>query len=227
MVKKLILLLAIIFATGINSQAQNQPVNAVNVTGKGTVNVVPDQVIIKSRIEHEGESAVAVKKENDQAVNAIIKFLKNSGVPEKNIHTDYINLNKNYNYNDKTYSYAANQAISITLEDIKDYENIMSGLLENGLNRIDGVEFKSSEYEKYESEARKKAVLDGREKAEELVEPLGQRIGKAIYISEMTTRNFQPVYKMAAMDESRENRETIAPGEMEITVEVNLGFEIM
>ncbi len=227
MVKKMMLLLAIFIATGIGSQAQTSNVQAVNVTGKGTVNVVPDKVVIKSRIEHEGESAVAVKKQNDLAVNQVIKFLKNSGVPEKNIHTDYINLNKNYNYNDKTYTYAANQAISITLEDINDYESIMSGLLENGLNRIDGVEFKSSEYDRYEAQARKKAVLDGRQKAEELVEPLGQKIGQAIYINEMTTRNVQPLYKMQAMDASEESAETIAPGEMEITVEVNLGFELL
>ncbi|WP_373056122.1 SIMPL domain-containing protein [Zunongwangia sp. H14] len=223
----MMLLLAIFIATGIGSQAQTSNVQAVNVTGKGTVNVVPDKVVIKSRIEHEGESAVAVKKQNDLAVNQVIKFLKNSGVPEKNIHTDYINLNKNYNYNDKTYTYAANQAISITLEDINDYESIMSGLLENGLNRIDGVEFKSSEYDRYEAQARKKAVLDGRQKAEELVEPLGQKIGQAIYINEMTTRNVQPLYKMQAMDASEESAETIAPGEMEITVEVNLGFELL
>ncbi|MDT0677430.1 SIMPL domain-containing protein [Autumnicola musiva] len=224
MIKKIMLLLVVLVATGVTAQTPRQ--NSVNVTGKGTVNVVPDKVIIKSRIEHEGQSAVLIKKQNDEAVNSVIKFLKNSGIPEENIQTDYINLNKNYNYNDKTYSYVANQAISITLEDINAYESIMSGLLENGLNRIDGVEFKSSEYKKYETEARKKAVLDAKEKAEELVEPLGQEIGKAVYISEGTTNNVQPLYKMAAMDEASQNRETIAPGEMEITVKVDVGFKL-
>ncbi|MDT0645938.1 SIMPL domain-containing protein [Zunongwangia sp. F260] len=223
MIKKIFYLIAILIASG--SMAQESSSNLVNVIGEGTVNVVPDKVIIKSRVEHEGESAAAVKKQNDEAVNAIIKFLKESGIPEKHINTDYIRLNKSYNYNEKTSSFSANQAISITLEDIEDYEMIMSGLLEVGLNRIDGVEFKSSEAEKFESKARKEAVLDAKRIAEELVAPLGQQIGKAIFISEGTVNNPQPMYRMAMMGDSVESsRESIAPGEMEITVRVNVGF---
>ncbi|MDT0689782.1 SIMPL domain-containing protein [Salegentibacter sp. F188] len=223
MIKKIFILMAILIAVGAGAQ-ENQS-NLVNVTGEGTVNVVPDQVVIKARIEHEGESATAVKKQNDEAVNNVIKFLKKAGVQEKNINTDYIRLNKSYNYNEKTYSFSANQAISITLEDIKDYEMIMSGLLEEGLNRIDGVEFKSSEAKKYETEARKKAVLDAKRKAEELVAPLDQEIGKAVAITEGTINSPQPMYRMAMMeDSSKSSPESIAPGEMEITVNVNVGF---
>ncbi|MDT0649796.1 SIMPL domain-containing protein [Autumnicola edwardsiae] len=223
MIKKILFLVVILCATG--SQAQERETHLVNVTGEGTVNVVPDKVIIRARIEHEGESAAAVKKQNDEAVNSVIKFLKENQIQEKNINTEYVTLNKSYNYNEKTYSFSANQAISITLEDIEDYEMIMSGLLEEGLNRIDGVDFKSSEAEKYETEARKKAVMDAKRKAEELVSPLGQEIGKAVSISEGTVNNPQPMYRMAMMDESsKSSQESIAPGEMEITIRVNIGF---
>jgi len=226
--KKLFFVLAIIATTSIFAQ-QNIEKGMVNVTGEGVVKVEPDEVLIKSRIEHEGPSAAAVKKQNDEVVNKVIKYLKSQNIDEKDIKTEYINLNKQYDYNDKTYSYVANQAISIRLKDLEDYEKIMKGLLENGLNRIDGIQFKSSEMEKYEKEARKLAVLDAQNRAKELAQPLGQDIGKAKSISEMDYNSFQPVYRMDAaveMSSAKGSEQTIAPGELEIKIKVNVGFEL-
>ncbi|SDR68960.1 SIMPL domain-containing protein [Gramella sp. MAR_2010_147] len=226
--KKLFFVLTIIATIPMLAQ-QNLERSMVNVTGEGVVKVEPDEVLIKSRIEHEGSSAAEVKKQNDEVVNKVIKYLKSQNIDEKDIKTEYINLNKRYDYNDKSYSYVANQAISIRLADLKDYEKIMKGLLENGLNRIDGIQFKSSEMEKYEKEARKIAVLDAQNRARELAQPLGQDIGKAVSISEMDYNSFQPVYRMDAaveMSAAKGSEQTIAPGELEIKIKVNVGFEL-
>lgn len=226
--KKVLFLLAVLTLTSVFAQ-QSSDRSIVNVTGEGIVKVEPDEVLIKSRIEHEGPSAASVKKKNDEVVDKVIKYLKSQNIDEKDIKTDYVNLNKRYDYNEKTYSYVANQAISIELHDIKDYEKIMKGLLENGLNRIDGIQFKSSEMEKYEREARKKAVLDAKTKAYQLAEPLGQEIGKAFSISEMEYNSIQPLYRMdeaVEMSQAKGGQQTIAPGEMEIKIRVNVGFEL-
>lgn len=228
--KKLIFLL--LFSTApLVAQDNNQP--TVNVIGEGIVKIQPDEVVIKSRIEHEGESATAVKAENDKVVNSIIKYLKSQGIAEKDIETDYLNLNKRYIYNnngqDRTEKYVANQAISITLHDIKMYEKIMKGLLDNGLNRIDGVQFQSSEMEKYEKEARKKAVLNAKEMAEQLANPLGQEIGKAVSINQIEYNHVQPMYRMdeaMEMSKASADQQTIAPGELEVKVRVNISFEL-
>ena len=177
--KSILILFAALGTFAVQAQQINNITPAVTVNGEGIVKVIPDEVVIKSRIEHDGDNPQEVKKQNDAVVNAVIKYLKSEGVPEKNIQTDYVNLNKNYNYNDKTYSYVANQAISIKLDDLKNYEKIMSGLLKAGLNRIDGVQFKSSEMEKYMTEARKKAVLNAKNKASEYASSLGQSREKA------------------------------------------------
>ncbi|SFF59945.1 hypothetical protein SAMN04488033_101289 [Salegentibacter agarivorans] len=226
--KKLILLMAVI--TGFGMQAQNDTNPGIHVTGEGVVKVAPDKVTIKSQIEHEGQSATSVKSQNDEVVNKVIKYLKSEGIAEKNINTNYINLNKRYNYNDKTYTYVANQAISITLEDISKYESIMKGLLENGLNGINGIEFESSAIEKHKAEARRKAVLNAKEKAEALAKPLGQTVGKAYKISEGSSNNYQPVYgamRIKGSADEASNQETMAPGEMEISIDVNVSFQLL
>jgi uncharacterized protein YggE len=229
MKKSFLILFVALGAYTLQAQQVNQ-IPMVIVTGEGTVKVVPDQVLIKSRIEHEGDNPQEVKKLNDAVVNNVIKYLKSQGVPENNVQTNYMNLNKNYNYNIKTYSYVANQSISILLEDLKDYEKIMSGLLEAGLNRIDGIDFKSSEIAKHKTEARKRAVLNAKQKAQDYVVPLNQTLGRALTISELETNSYPPMYKgMESMRASEDGmqEETIAPGEMEVNVKVNVGFELM
>lgn len=224
--KFIIILIALVSSLSLQAQENRYSQPLVLVTGEGIVNVKPDQVIINSRIEHEGNDAAEVKKKNDEVVNRVIKYLKSEGIPEKNIRTNYLNLNKNYNYNDKTYSYSANQAISIKLENLQDYEKIMSGLLNVGLNRIDGVEFQSSKNKEFTSEARRKAVLDAKRKAEEYVAPLNQSIGKAITITELEKNNYQPMYKAERLQSSADGgeQESISPGEMEVNVKVTVGF---
>ncbi len=102
----------------------------------------------------------------------------------------------------------------------------MKGLMDSGINRIDGVNFSSSKKEELESQARKKAVEDAKMKATEYAGALNQTIGKAALISEY--RNSvgpQPMYKSAMMsDESGSGQQTIAPGEMEIRATINVSF---
>lgn len=212
-------------------QAQQDKISSqslVTVIGEGMVKVTPDQVLIKSRMEHQGDDAQQVKKQNDAAVDRVIKYLKSQDVKEEHIKTDYVNLTRNYNYNDKTYSYVANQAISIHLDDIKNYETIMAGLLKAGLNRIDGVQFKSSQMEQHKAQARINAVQNAKMKAGEYAQAIDQSIGKAVSISEIETHSVPPMYRMEMMKVSSdmEEQQTIAPGEMEVNARVTVSFSL-
>lgn len=224
--KNLLFLAGVLAVSLLQAQQIPSPQSTVVVQGEGIVNVVPDQVLINSRIEHEGENAQEVKKRNDAVVNKVINYLKSQGIPEKNIKTTYVNLNKNYNYNDKSYSYVAYQSITVKLEDLRGYEFIMSGMLEAGLNRIDGIEFMSSNIEVYKKEARKIAMQNARTKAEEYAAAINQEIGKAVNINEIEGNNFNPVYRseMVKMQSDSGEQETLSPGEMQITARVAVGF---
>ena len=207
--------------------AQNpSEANTVNVTGEGIVKVVPDEVTVSVRVENTGENTKILKEQNDAAINEVLKFIKKMGIADKDVMTEYINVNKNYDYNTKTYSFSANQSLSVKLRDLKKYEELMKGLMDSGINRIDGVNFSSSKEEELESQARKKAVEDAKMKATEYAGALNQTIGKAALISEYrNTIGPQPMYKSAMMsDESGSGQQTIAPGEMEIRATINVSF---
>ncbi|MGB7843827.1 MAG: SIMPL domain-containing protein, partial [Salinimicrobium sp.] len=102
--KKLLIITFLMLSFGGFSQ---ENYSLVNVTGKGTVTVAPDRILIKTRIEHTGNSASEVKAQNDKVVNEVIQYLKSQDISSKNIQTEYINLNKEYNYNTKETFYSA------------------------------------------------------------------------------------------------------------------------
>jgi len=222
---KTLLILAITTTT---MMAQNTlPPPTIDVTGEGIVRTVPDEVTINIRVENTGENTKTLKEQNDATINEVLKFLKKMDIADKDVRTEYMNLSKNYDYNSKTYTFAANQSLSVKLRDLKKYEPVMKGLLDTGINRIDGVSFSSSNKEVLESQARKKAVENAKMKAEEYASVLNQSVGKAVSISEFRNSGGpQPMmYKSTMMaDESGGSQQTISPGEMEIRTTVNVSF---
>lgn len=223
--KKIIIMVAII-TTGIIT-AQTQPKPSVDVWGEGTINVVPDQVTVNVRIENTGTNAKEVKLKNDRIVSDVFQFVKGIGIAEKYIKTEYIRLSKNYEYQTKTYNYQANQSISIKLVDLSKYEPLMNGLLETGINRIDGITFSSSQLETLQSQARKKAVENAKLKAQEYASVLGQSIGKALHISEFQKIiSPNPMIRNVMAIDGESAQQTLAPGEMQVSVRVNVSFEL-
>ena len=225
--KKALLILAVLFMTISYSQEQKQ-IPSINVSGEGKVKVAPDQASISISIETKGSKADDVKQQNDKKMDAILKFIKNSNIAKEDYQTQRVSLNPNYDYEKKKYSYIAIQTLQILLKDLSKYDVLMEGLVDQGINRIDNVEFKSSKMKELQSDARKLAVKDAKAKAEDFVSVLGQKVGKALLISDNSQSYVsQPrMYAMKSsmvMDESVP-RETLAIGEIEITANVSVSF---
>ncbi len=216
-------LLIVLFSSIMIAQNAEQP--TVDVVGEGVVYVVPDEVTIKVQVENEGQNPKELKQTNDRIVNEVLNFIRSQNIDDKNVLTQYIRLSKNYDYQTKKYKFVANQSISIMLKDLDKYEALMSGLLESGINRIDGIYFSSSKKEILEAQARIKAVENAKAKAEEYSGVLGQSIGKAIKISEYQTNYPTPRNEgmLKAMSDGG-GQQTISPGEMELRVSVNVRF---
>lgn len=227
--KNAILILALVVAGITNAQEQKAQVPQITVTGEGKVKIVPDQAVVTVGFQNSGKDAKEVKALNDEVVDRVIKFLKKSGVPATDYKTNNVSLNKSYDYEKKKYNFQANQTLSITLKDLSKYDDIMMGLNDAGVNTIQGVEFKSSKMEDYEREARKKAMLDAKQKAADYVSVLNQKVGKALLITDNSSGYVpQPMYKggMLAMADASMPRETLAVGELEININVSVTFAL-
>lgn len=225
--KKVILILGILFMTMSYAQEQKQ-VPMINVSGVGNVKVAPDQASISISVETKGVKAEVVKQENDKKMEAILKFIKKLNIAKEDYQTQRVSLNPNYDYQKKKINYIATQSVQILLKDMSKYDEMMEGVVNEGVNRIDNVEFKSSKMIQLQSDARKLAVKEAKAKAEDLVSVLGQKVGKAILISDNSqTYNPQIMYSMnkaMAIDGIEDSREILAVGEIEITANVIVSF---
>ncbi len=225
--KKLVLFLTIMFMTMSYGQEIKQ-VPLINVNGEGKVKVAPDQVCISASVETKGNNAKDVKKQNDEKMDAVLKFIKKMNIPTADFKTKQVALNPQYDYEKKRTSYNATQTVEIVVKDLAKYDELMEGLVQQGINRIDRVSFESSKMAQYESEARKLAMKDAKTKAEEYVSVLGQKVGKAFTISDNSqVYHPQPMYaamRMKEADSMGASNETLAIGEIEITANVSVSF---
>ena len=226
--KKVILVLSLIFMQISYGQEVKQ-IPQINVNGEGKVKVVPDQATIAATVETKGNNAKEVKKQNDEKIDAILKFIKKMNLAPADFKTQRVSLNPQYDYEKKKHSYNATQTIEILLRDLSNYDELMEGLVNQGINRIDNVTFQSSKMKQYESEARKLAMKEAKLKAEDYVSVLGQKVGKALLISDNSQVHYpQPMYKGAMMamaaDAESAPRQTLAIGEIEINATVNVSF---
>lgn len=212
------------------AQAQYvKPDPQISVSGEGKVKVTPDQAFISISVETKGNNATDVKKQNDATVEKVVQYLKRSKLQQSDIQTKRVSLNPQYDYDKKKYNYNATQTIEILLRDLAYYDTLMEGLVDSGINRINTVEFKSSKLEEHQSEARKLAMHEARRKAQDYVSVLGQKVGKAISISDNTqVYNPHPVMYEMAMNKADAGggapRETVAIGEINITATVSVSF---
>lgn len=204
----------------------------ISVSGEGKIKVIPDEATITVAVENSGKDATEVKKLNDATVEKVLKAIKQAGIAPTDFQSQRVNLNKNYDYNTKKYSYVANQTISIHLKDLTKYDKLMMDLVDSGINNIQGVAFASSKIKEFERQARKEAMLNAKEKATDYVSVLaGQKVGKAILISDNSSTNYPrpPMYAMKSMamaDSDSMPRETLAIGEIEIIATVNVSFTL-
>ncbi|WP_330443838.1 SIMPL domain-containing protein [Flavobacterium sp. C4GT6] len=226
--KKFAIVLVMMIAGAAN--AQQAPMPQVTVQGEGVIKVTPDMATITIGVNNEGNDAKEVKKENDKATDAVIKYLKKAGVDANDYQTDRVYLNRSYDYDKKKYYYRASQTISVKLKDLSKYDELITGLTDAGVNNIQGVNFESSKQKEYEAQARREAMLDAKKKAEEYASAIGQSIGAAMMITENGSSSYMPLrmksvsYEMAA--DSAGSRETIAVGEIEIKANVTVGFAL-
>lgn len=227
--KKIALLVFVFVSSLANAQViQQQP--QINVSGEGKVMVMPDQAVVTIGVVNTGADAAEVKKKNDETIAAVVKYLKSIKMPESDYQTQRVNLHRNYDYTKKKYSYVASQSMSITLKDISKYDSMMMGLMDAGINDIQGVEFKTSKLSQHESEARVKAIENARQKANDYAGALGVKVGAPLLV----TDNSQPYYPMPvrtmmykdAMAESAAPEQTLAIGEITITANVNVTYYI-
>ncbi|MGA2620128.1 MAG: SIMPL domain-containing protein [Thermoguttaceae bacterium] len=182
------ILIALTASTLDAQQSPSVDTPKITVTGEALVYAKPDKVILNFGIETRDTQLLVAKHKNADIWKKAAAAIKESGVPDKDVQTDYLSIEPRYKppYDsvDPPIGYVTRNMFVVTLSDPAKVESLISQMLEVGVNHVNGVEFQTTQFKQHRESARKLALKAAREKAEKMVAVLGCTIGRPLAINE-------------------------------------------
>jgi uncharacterized protein YggE len=210
----------------------------VTVTGTAEVQVVPDLVDLSVGLETRERDLGFAFRDQENRVRQVLEVAKKFGVGDKDIRTAHVEITPVYD-EEKTGRrlsyYQLRKSVGITLRDPSQYDQLLAGLLEVGVNQVTGVVFRHSNDRPYRDQAREMAVTAAKEKATAMAAKLGQQLGKAVTIDEIVpteSLTLAPGVANAMRDKSdwdgygAPTGTSLALGQLVIRATVRVAFEL-
>lgn len=180
---RLVLAIGLLVLPLMQARSQN---SQISVSGSAEVKVTPDEIYLSVGVETRDSNLPDAKRQNDEQIAKALGFLKRAGLPDKDVKTDYINVEPSYDHNISRLTplyYQVQKSIEVKLTKIETFEGLLTGLLTNGVTHVHGVEFRTSQLRKHRDAARAAAIRAAKEKAEALAAELSVKIGKVSNIN--------------------------------------------
>ncbi|MBM4413445.1 MAG: DUF541 domain-containing protein [Chloroflexi bacterium] len=198
----------------------------IAVSANGSVYAAPDQAIVQLGVSTQSATAAEALKQNSADTTAVIDAIKKLGVDAKDISTSNFNVYPTYDSSGtKINGYQVNNSVTVKIRDISMSGDLLDQVVTAGANNIGGLSFGIEDISTLQVEARAKAIVEARSKAEAMATAAGVTLGDLISISESV--NYQPEMPYArGMMADAAMSVPIEQGQQEVSVSVSLIFEI-
>ena len=208
------------------------PTNTINISATGEVFAAPDVANFSVSVVKEAKTAVDAQNQNAEAINKIVKFLKDSGIEDKDVKTSGYNIYPKYDYLEHQgqvfKGYEVTQSLDVKVRKIDEAGKILSGAVEMGANQVGGINLAIDNEDALKRAARQAAINEAKQKADDLVKDLGVNLGRLVSFSESSGGYPTPLYGMMKAEGlgGGATAPEIPTGENKISVSVNLTYEI-
>jgi uncharacterized protein YggE len=222
------------------TEASSEPIpvpqreREVTVVGVGRVSLVPNIARISVGAEARADTVSEAKDEVDRQMEAISAALAELGVAEKDVQSAHYSIY----YEQEPYqplpreeaadaerrgAYRVSSTLEVTVRDVEKAGQVLDGVVAAGANQVHGVSFTVEDDQKWESQAREKAMADARARAEEFATLGGVELGEVLSISEVIGGNLYVSYAERGMGGGGGG---ISPGELEMSTKVQVTFAL-
>jgi uncharacterized protein len=220
------------------AQQPNPPLRLLSVTGDAEVKVAPNLVVLSMAVESVDKTIAKAKSANDSAMGKAIATLQKQGVAAKDLQTDQLRIEpideQGYAYRaqKEPTGYKVSKSLTATLRDVSKFEALLTAVLEAGANRVDGIDFQTTELRTLRDQARAAAIKAAQEKATAMAALLGLKVGKPREVSESPQGSiFQP--RAAMLQNVSMNAgggggsgEAFAAGVISVKASVSITFDV-
>ncbi len=228
--------------------------STISVTGEGEVKAVPDVGVFSFSVTADGPDAKTVQEASGTKINAILAYLKEQGIEDKDVKTDAYNMNEKFTWVEglcppsdnvrmsggmETVMYdcggkqvpdgfEASQMVTVKVRDTKNAGAIITGVGEKGATNISNLSFIVDNTDAFKAEARAKAIGDAQTKATTLAQQLGVRLVRITSFYE-EDGYYSPYYSAKAVTMEADaafGGAEMPVGEESTNVRVNISYEI-
>jgi uncharacterized protein len=241
MKNKILMLVAAIFLVG--ALAACSPTNTtpsttgsttsnlrtLDVSGTGTVYLVPDLAYINIGVETKAANVTDALSSNTAQAQQIATALENQGIDPKDIQTSAFNIypQQNYDANGQMTDvvYVVNNTVYVTIRDLTKLGTLLDSVVGSGANTINSITFDSTQVNTATAEARQAAIEDARAQAAAMASAAGVSLDAIQNISVGSTSSVA-LYDTRGATTSESSSVPISAGQLVIEVTANLTYTI-
>ena len=202
----------------------------INVFGSALIRVDPDIVSLNfsvSRLhQHPKEAFQDVRK----TLQGVRKYLEQGKVGE--VGTSRVNISQTFRYisnENKFVGYTARVSFHVLLRQLDSIEDVLSGIVDAGVNEITSVDFQTTRLKEIRAEARRRAINAAREKAENYCTAAQVSLGKVIHIEDVnpdTLRGREGHVSYEIQPDDSGEIKVLDPGSITVGAAVIIAFKI-
>lgn len=206
----------------------------ISVAGTGTVTVSPDVATLSLGVSAQAAAAAAAQARASGTMANVIAAVKAAGVAERDIATQWISLQPQYDYQSgasgspRILGYQASQSLSVKVRDLARSGAVIDAAVAAGANQVSGISFSLANPTAATNQAREAAMADARARAQALASAAGVTLGAPISISEVGAPTPTPIPfdRSLAVPSSSGQATPVQAGTTEVEVEVQVTYAL-
>ncbi len=203
----------------------------LSLTAESAISAAPDVADISAGVMTQAPDASAALSANAAAMNRVIAALKSAGIPDRDIQTTGLNVQPQFRFQQNEppalTGFQAGNRVQARIRDPKITGKVIDAVVKAGANQIDGPTFIIDKPEPMLDKARADAVRIARTRADLYAAAAGLKVKRILSISEsgLEAPQPRPMMRMAAV-EAADTSSPIAPGQLRVSAQVNIIFEL-
>jgi uncharacterized protein YggE len=222
-----------------NENSGIYPSRTITVNAEGEAIATSDIASFSFTVNEEGDTSEDAQNKAEEKINNALEYLKDNGVEDKDIKTEYYNINPRYEYSAPCYAfdcpaptnriigYEVSQGVRVKVRDTDNAGKFLSELTKFQINNVSGLSFTIDDEDALYDMARKDAIQKAEEKAKDLTKNLGVKLGNVISFSEDNGGQYDNYsYRSEAAMSVKSDSVSLPQGENSYTTRVYVTYEL-
>ena len=166
----------------------------LELTGEASLDVVPDELSFLIVIDQTSETMSKAYHHVEQRLDKVLTLLADFDLPATHIQAMVFSMTTLYDYQNtrSIKGYTAQRTVSVTLDDILIYGEMIQALSNAGSYRFEQLQLSSSNYPILEQQALTAACQNAAEKAKAVLKESNHSLLGLVYLTELKNSNHSP-----------------------------------